>query len=115
MMRGCGERDVAFAGQKLPGAKVYSLLETWQQSAASEDRKLHVMRSMVERLRSAADRLDAQRERLLAHVTEVRGKLEEIAIKRDLAKVEAQLAELGANASRRRGWRADRHDASATG
>jgi len=51
---------------------------------------------MVQRVRTAADQLEAKQQTMLASVSGVQAKLEELEMQRDLAKVERELAELGA-------------------
>lgn len=93
------KKPVAFAGRNLSGQDVLKLLQTWQGQLARKEQQATTQKKMLDSMRAAADQLDLQREKMLALVTEVRGKLEDLAMQRDMAKVEAELAELKATSS----------------
>jgi chromosome segregation ATPase len=91
------EKTLVFAGKTLRGHEAYALLQRWQGGLERDEQSTRTRRVTIDRLRKAAEQLDAQRERLIVQVAEVRGKLDELAVQRDMAKVERELAELGAN------------------
>ncbi len=93
------KKPVSFAGKSLTGQDVLKLLQTWQKQLSRTEQQAAAQNKMIGSMRQAADQLDSQREKLLTLVTEVRGKLDDLAMQRDMAKVEAELAELKANTS----------------
>jgi len=90
-------KTISFAGRTLTGAAVYDTLRRWQADVSRGQRKQEVVESMVERIRRAADQLEAKQHRMIASVSDVQAKLEELEMQRDLARVESELAEMGAN------------------
>lgn len=96
-----GEAELAktinFAGRTLTGAEVYRTLERWQADFDRETRRSETTQTMIARIRTAADQLESKQSQMVASVGDVRAKLEELSMQRDLARVETELAELGAS------------------
>lgn len=93
------KKSIAFAGKSLTGQEVLKLLQTWQSQLAHKEKLSVTATKMASSRRAAADQLESQREKMLALVTDVRSKLEDLAMQRDMAKVEVELAELKATSS----------------
>ncbi len=91
------KKTFTFAGRTLTGAELYQTLERWQTDVQRDERKVSVNAKITDRFRAAADQLEAKQGKMVAAVTDVRAKLEELNMQRDLAQVEKDLAELGAN------------------
>lgn len=93
------KKSIVFAGKNVTGQEVLKLLQQWQSQLARKEKQAATQAKMASSMRAAADQLESQREKMLALVTDVRGKLEDLAMQRDMAKVEAELAELKATSS----------------
>jgi hypothetical protein len=91
------QKTLTFAGRTLTGEELYRTLERWQADVQRDDRKVKATTAITERIRAAADQLEAKQQSMVVAVADVRGKLEELNLQRDLARVETELAELGAN------------------
>jgi chromosome segregation ATPase len=92
-------KTLAFAGRTLTAAEVYRTLERWQTDAVRSESRLTVTRSMIDRIRTTADSLEAKQSQFVAQVQNTRATLERLELQRDLAALDAELAELGASAS----------------
>jgi len=90
-------KTLTFAGRTLTGEELYRTLERWQADVQRGDRKVKATAAITERIRAAADQLEAKQQSMVDAVADVRAKLEELKLQRDLARVETELAELGAN------------------
>jgi len=93
------KKTVAFAGRNLTGQEVLKLLQSWQSQLTHKNQQADTQTRMADSMRAAADQLESQREKMLTLVTDVRGKLDDLAMQRDMARVEAELAELKATSS----------------
>ena len=93
------KRAFQFAGRMLTAAEVYRLLERWQETVTAADQRLAVTRTMIDRIRSTADQLEAKQSLFLTQMQATRATLERLELQRDLSKLDAELAELGASAS----------------
>jgi len=91
------EKRFSFAGRNLSGDGVYRTLKRWQLQVRRNDQNRETTRKMIERMRTAADQLKSKQQSMITRIGEVRSKLEELEIHRDLARVEKELAELGAD------------------
>lgn len=93
------QKTVAYAGRMLKGQEVVKLLQGWNELLQRQKKKTDAQNKIATSMRQAADQLEQQRDKLLSLVTEVRGKLEDLALQRDMASVEKELAELKSNSS----------------
>lgn len=91
------KKTLSFAGRTLSGAELYQTLERWQADVQRDERKVEVLTKISDRMRAAADEYEAKQQKMLAAASNVQARLEELKLQRDLAKVEKELAELGAN------------------
>ncbi|MCY2991267.1 MAG: hypothetical protein NTY19_25845 [Planctomycetota bacterium] len=91
------KKTLVFAGRSLTGAELYHTLERWQADVQRDERKVSTTTKLTDRIRVAADQLESKQRKMVASVSDVRTRLDELNMQRDLAKVEQELAELGAN------------------
>jgi len=93
------KRTLAFAGRTISAAELYSMLEGWQSDVRTSEARLKITRGMIDRIRTTADQLEQKQTQYMAQVQNTRATLERLAMQRDLAELDKELAELGASAS----------------
>lgn len=91
------KKTLSFAGRTLSGAELYQTLERWQADVQRDERKVDAMTKIGDRMRALAEQYEAKQQKMLTAASDVRARLDELNMQRDLAKVEKELAELGAN------------------
>jgi chromosome segregation ATPase len=93
------QQTIAFAGRTLTADEVYETLRKWQKAAQTAEDRLKIPRAMIERMRTTADQLEQKQSQFVVQVQATRATLERLEMQRDLAALDAELAELGASAS----------------
>lgn len=93
------KKTMPFKGRKLTASEVYKTLEAWQIEVTQNLERLKVPRTMIDRIRTTADQLEEKQSLYVSQVQATRATLEKLEMQRDMAALDAELAELGASVS----------------
>ena len=89
-------KRVAFGGRRLSGLEVYRLLRRWQADVTRLEDEVALREQMIERMRDTAEKLENKRVQWERRIHETAALVERLSAQRDLARINKEIAELGA-------------------
>ena len=87
---------VVFGGRQLSGQDVYRLLRRWQADVTRLESEVALGEQMIERMRDTAEKLENKRVEWERRIHETAALVERLSAQRDLARLNKEIAELGA-------------------
>ncbi len=87
---------VVFGGRQLSGREVYRLLRRWQADVTRLESEVALGEQMIERMRDTAEKLENKRVEWERRIHETAALVERLSAQRDLARINKEIAELGA-------------------
>lgn len=91
------KKTLSIGGKTIHAPEIYSTLTRWSEDLERKKGTKEMNQSMIEKMNSVADQLQNKRSEMLAAADKVQGRIKELEMQRDLAKINTELTELGAN------------------